>query len=63
MQDVNQQTQYVNRADKSGIKPKYSTAARDQLRPPILFAGMWIYNTDTRRPNRFDGARWVELPE
>lgn len=54
---------YVSRKDKSGFRPKYSTVARDLLRPPTLFPGMWVYNTDTKRPNRYDGAKWVELPE
>lgn len=54
---------YLSRKDKTGFKPKYSTNARDHLRPPELYVGMWIYNTDTQRPNRYDGAKWVELPE
>ncbi len=49
--------------DKTGFKPKYSTSARNQLAPPVLFTGMWIFNTDTRRPNKYDGTRWIELPE
>lgn len=49
--------------DTTGVKPRYTTAARDRLAPPILFTGMWIFNTDTQRPQRYDGARWVELPE
>lgn len=48
--------------DKSGVKPKYSTAARDRLQAPVLFTGMWIFNTDRQRPQRYDGAGWVELP-
>lgn len=48
--------------DTTGVKPKYSTAARDRLVPPDLFTGMWIFNTDRQRPQRYDGARWVELP-
>lgn len=51
-----------DRADKSGVKPKYTTAARDKLKPPDLFTGMWIFNTDTGRPQRYNGTRWVELP-
>jgi hypothetical protein len=48
--------------DTTGVKPKYSTAARDRLQPPVLFTGMWIFNTDRDRPQRYDGTRWVELP-
>lgn len=48
--------------DKTGFKPKYNTQERDRLRPPDLFPGMWIYNTDTGRPNKYQAGKWVELP-
>jgi hypothetical protein len=54
---------YADSTEKNGFKPKYTTAARNNLKAPELFTGMWIYNTDTKRPNRYDGTRWVELPE
>jgi len=57
-----QATSQPKPVDKTGFRPKYTTAERDKLAPPVLFPGMWIYNTDTQRPNRYTGTHWMELP-
>lgn len=56
-----QQPQTMPPVEKTGFKPQYNTVKRDNIPPGDVFPGMWIYNTDTREPERWDGDRWVPL--
>lgn len=57
-----QLTEMDRRAKTVDLNPKYTQDERDKLRPPELFPGMWIYNTDKKRPEKFTPQGWVPPP-
>jgi hypothetical protein len=49
----------VESTEKGFLMPRMSTVDRDNIESPA--AGLMVYNTDSNKPNYFNGLNWIEV--